>query len=47
MLEQFEKDGIDFILRVLESPSYLEIISGLDTLKEGLDGIIELDDDSD
>lgn len=45
MIKAYREEGIELILKVLGDSLYLEKLSGLDGLKDGLEGIVELDDD--
>ena len=45
VIKAYREEGIELILKVLGDSLYLEKLSGLDGLKDGLEGIVELDDD--
>jgi hypothetical protein len=45
VLNAYREEGVELVLKVLGDSQYLELLSGLDELKDGLDGIVELEDD--
>jgi ubiquitin-like modifier-activating enzyme ATG7 len=46
VVEAYRAEGFEFIRRVMNDPSHLEVVSGLDRLMTGVDGIVELDDET-
>ena len=46
--DAYKSDGVEFVLRVMSSPGYLEEITGLLEMKEAADSMeVDWDDDED